>query len=189
MAAMPRSAPAPTPVTHASTVPAEQSSSGLPQFDIAQWPGQVVWILIVFVVMFLLFSRVFVPRVGGTISAREDRIAGDIGDARRMKAEADAEAAASAAETAQAHARAQRLALEARTRVQDEAAAEGALEQAKLAEQMARAETQITMARNEALKHVRQIAADAATAIVEKLTGHAPTAAQLSAARGRGGAR
>jgi F-type H+-transporting ATPase subunit b len=45
------------------------------------------------------------------------------------------------------------------------------------------------MARNEALKHVRQIAADTATAIVEKLTGQAPTAAQVSAARGRGGAR
>jgi F-type H+-transporting ATPase subunit b len=173
----------------AAAAAAEHGSGGLPQFDATQWPGQMVWMLIIFAVMFVLFARVFVPRVGGTISAREDRIAGDIGDARRMKAEADAEAAASAAETAQAHARAQRLALEARTRVQDEAAAEGALEQAKLVEQMARAETQITMARNEALKHVRQIAADTATAIVEKLTGHAPTAAQLSAARRPGGAR
>ena len=188
MAAMPRSAPPPVTATHASTVPAEQGSSGLPQFNIAQWPGQVVWILIVFAVMFFLFSRVFVPRVGGTIAAREDRIAGDIGDARRMKAEADAEAAAAAAETAQARARAQRLALDARARVQADAAAEEAREQAKLAEQMARAETQIMTARDRAMTNVRQIALQAAGAIVEKLTGTAPTVAELSAAQGRGGA-
>src|ERR1700684_11936 len=162
MPAIPRSAPAPTPVTHASTVPAEQSSSGLPQFDIAQWPGQVVWILIVFVVMFILFSRVFVPRVGGTISAREDRIAGDIGDARRMKAQADEEAAAGAAEAAQARARAQRLALDAKARAQAEAASADALEQAKLAEQLAKAEVQISAARDQAMSNVRQIALEAA---------------------------
>src|ERR1700733_9971603 len=122
----------PAPVTNASTAPADSGSGGLPQFDIAQWPGQMAWVLIVFVVMYLLFSRVFLPRVGGTIAAREDRIAGDVGDARRMKDEADAEARAAAAETAQARTRAQRLALDAKVRAQAEGAAEDAREQAKL---------------------------------------------------------
>ena len=96
---------------HAASVPVPTGSGGLPQFDLAQWPGEAVWMLVIFAVMLFLFSKVFVPRVGGTIAAREDRIAGDIGDARRLKAQADAEAAAAAAETAQARARAQKLAL------------------------------------------------------------------------------
>ena len=179
----------PTLATNATTAPADSSSSGLPQFDIAQWPGQVVWILIVFVVMFLLFSRVFVPRVGGTIAMREDRISGDIGDARRMKEEADAEAQAAAAETAQARARAQRLALEAKARAQAEGAAEDAKEQAKLAETLGRAELRIATARDEAMSHVREIALTTASAMVEKLTGHAPTVGQLNAARARGDAQ
>jgi F-type H+-transporting ATPase subunit b len=162
-------------------VPADAGSSGLPQFDIAQWPGQAVWMLIIFVVMFILFSRVFVPRVGGTISAREDRIAGDIGAARGMKAEADAQAAAAAAETAQARAWAQKLA-------QAEAARAEAVEQARLAEHLSHAEVQIMTTRDKAMSNVRQIALDAAGSIVEKLTGAAPTAAQLSAAQARGDA-
>ncbi len=173
---------------HATSVPVDSGAGGLPQFDIAQWPGQAVWMLIIFAAMLFLFTKVFVPRVGGTISAREDRIAGDIGDARRMKAQADAEAAAAAAETAQAHARAQKLALDAKARVQAEAAAETELEQAKLAEHLARAEVQILTARDQAMSNVRQIALDAAGSIVEKLTGTAPTAAQLSAAQARGDA-
>jgi F-type H+-transporting ATPase subunit b len=50
--------------THASTAPADSGAGGLPQFDLAQWPGQMVWMLIIFGVMFALFARVFVPSVG-----------------------------------------------------------------------------------------------------------------------------
>ena len=173
---------------HAASVPAPSTASGLPQFDLAQWPGEIVWMLVIFAVMLFLFSRVFVPRVGGTIAAREDRIAGDIGDARRLKLQADAEADAAAAETAQARARAQKLALDAKARVQAEAAAAEALEQAKLSEHLARAEVQIMAARDQAMSNVRQIALETAASIVEKLTGRAPTAAQLSAAQARGDA-
>jgi len=172
----------------AAAAAAEHGSGGLPQFDASQWPGQAIWMLVIFGVMFLLFARVFVPRVGGTISAREDRIAGDIGDARRLKAQADDEAAAAAAETAQARARAQKLALDAKARVQDEAAAADALEQAKLAEQLSKAEVQLMATRDQAMSNVRQIALEAASSIVEKLTGTAPTVAQLSAAQARGDA-
>ena len=76
----------------------DAGSGGLPQFDLAKWPGQMVWMLIIFGVMLFLFAKVFVPRVGGTISEREDRIAGDIGDARRLKAQADEQAAQAAEE-------------------------------------------------------------------------------------------
>ena len=139
--------------------------------------------LFIFVVMFLLFSRVFVPRIGDTIADREDRIAGDIGDARRLKEQADAEAKVAADEMAQARARAHRLALESKARALEAAAAEDAREQAKLAETLARAEVRIAGAREEAMAHVREIALQAATAMVERLTGAAPTVGELRAAQ------
>jgi F-type H+-transporting ATPase subunit b len=175
----------PTPATQASTAPADASASGLPQFDMAQWPGQAVWILIIFAVMFVLFARVIVPRIGGTIGAREDRIAGDIGDARRLKQRADGEAATAAAEMAEARSRAHRLALEAKARAQEAAVAADAREQARLAETLAHAEAGILTARDEAMAHVREIALQAASAMVERLTGAAPTVGQLRAAEAR----
>jgi F-type H+-transporting ATPase subunit b len=175
----------PTPTTQASTAPADSSASGLPQFDLAQWPGQAAWLLFIFVVMFVLFARVFVPRIGDTIGAREDRIAGDIGDARRLKEQADAEANTAAAEMAEARARGQRLAREAKARAQEAAAAEDAREQARLTEMLARADVRILSARDEAMAHVREIALQAASAMVERLTGAVPTVGQLRAAQSR----
>jgi F-type H+-transporting ATPase subunit b len=166
----------------AAAAAAEHGSGGLPQFDATQWPGQMVWMLIIFAVMFVLFARVFVPRVGGTISLREDRISGDIGEARRMRDEADAQAAQAAAETAQARAQAQKLALDARARAQADAAAREAVEQSRIDETIAKAETRIVAARDQAMTHVRDIATDTAGAIVAKLTGAVASQDEILAA-------
>ncbi len=142
----------------------------------------MVWMLVIFGVMFVLFAKVFVPRVGGTIEGREGQIAGDIAEARRLKDEAEAQAAAAAAETADARARAQRLAADAKAKAQAAAATRQAKEEAKLNEKLAAAEAQLTAARDEAMTHVQGIAGDAAQVIVEKLTGVAADAAEVKAA-------
>jgi len=168
--------------TAAAAAAAEHGSGGLPQFDPSWWPGQMVWMLIIFGVMFFLFAKVFVPKVGGAIDDREDRISGDIGQARRLKDEADAQAAAAAAETAQARAAAQKLALDAKAKAHAEAAQREALEEARLAETLAKAETQIVATRDQAMTHVRDIAADTAGAIIEKLTGAPATSGEIRSA-------
>ena len=54
---------APFEVPFVVIVPApEAASSGLPQFDFAWWPGQIVWFLVLFAIVFLLMRLVFVPR-------------------------------------------------------------------------------------------------------------------------------
>jgi F-type H+-transporting ATPase subunit b len=161
---------------------AEQGSGGLPQFDLAQWPGQIVWMLAIFLVMFILFAKVFVPKVGGTIASREDKVSGDIGDARRMKAEAEAQAAAAAEDMAQARARSQKLAADAKAKAAAEASARQAVEEAKLHERLAAAEADIAAARARAMTHVQSIATGAAGAIIEKLTGEAVNVAEVKAA-------
>ena len=95
----------PASETHEATgasPPNEGGAGGLPQFDLATWPGQAAWFLIFFVIVLVLMARVFVPRIGGTIAEREGKIEGDVAEARRLKDEADSQAAAAQAEMAQA---------------------------------------------------------------------------------------
>ncbi len=165
-----------------STAPADSGAGGLPQFDLAQWPGQMVWMLIVFAVLFTLFARVFVPKVGGAIAAREDRIAGDIGDARRLKDEAEATARAAAAEMDLTRAAAQKRVHEARAKARADAAAREAKEEAKIADLLHRSETVLAQTRDAAMSHVREIAQGAAADIVAKLTGAAATSDEVRAA-------
>src|SRR5665213_2948004 len=152
---------------------AASQGAGLPQFDVAQWPGQMVWVLITFAVLYVLFAKVFVPGVGGAIDAREDKIAGDIGEARRMRDAAVAQAGAAAGEMTAARARAQKLAADAQGEAKAVATARQADEDAKLAQTLAAAEARIAAARAAAMVHVRAIAIEAAQAMIVRLTGAA----------------
>jgi F-type H+-transporting ATPase subunit b len=166
----------------AANAAADHASGGLPQFDLAQWPGQIVWALVIFLVLYLLFTFVFVPRVAGTIEAREDKISGDFGDARRLRDEAQAQSDAAAAEMDEARARGHRVATEARNAAKASAAARQADEDAILATRLAEAEGRIAATRAEAMTHVRAIAAETAEAMVRHLTGQTPSPAELDAA-------
>ena len=175
---------APTPATQEGTAaPApDGGAGGLPQFDLAMWPGQMAWLLIFFVIVLVVMSRVIVPRIGGAIDDREGKIEGDVAEARRLKDEADAQAAQAKADMAQTRAQAMKVAQDARSKAQAELAARLAAEEAKLAEAGAAAEARIAAARAAAMGNVGSIATDAAKAIVDKLTGKAATAAELVSA-------
>ncbi len=173
---------------HESTEAAEHGSSGLTQFEFGYWPGQIFWLLIVFAVLYVILSKLFLPRVGGAIEARAAKIEGDLADARVARDEAERQSAEAAAELAQARARAQKTAADAKAAAKAEAETRNAAEEAKLNERLAAAEAGIQAGREKAMSNVRSLAAETAEAIVEKLSGQAPTRAEVDAAVARNAA-
>ncbi len=168
---------------HTATTEAPAGGSGgMPQFDFAVWPGQIAWALIIFVGLYVVLSRVLLPRVKVAMDTRAAKINGDMEEARRLRDEAQAQAAAAAREIAEARSRAQRTAVEAKARSAEEAKArQGALE-AELNAKIGEAETRIRASRDAAMENVRGIAADTVAAIAEKLTGVASSAEDVEAA-------
>ncbi len=162
------------------------AASGLPQFDLAQWPGQIVWALAIFAVLYLLLARVFLPRVGDTIAEREDTISGQIGDARRLRDEAAAEAEVARDEITAARNRARKLAQDAAAEANAAADKRRAEEDERLGATLAAADDRIALAKASAMAEVRGLAADTAGAIVGKLTGAAPSAREIEAALAAG---
>ena len=161
---------------------------GLPQFEFEYWGGQIVWLLIIFAVLYVLFARVFIPRLRGVVETREETIAGALAAARQVQQEADAQAEAAREEVASARSTSQRAVAEAKARAQAEATTRQAAEEAKLAQHLTQAEDRIRVSRDEALTNVRSIAADTAQSITEKLTGRAATGAEIEQALSRAGA-
>jgi F-type H+-transporting ATPase subunit b len=151
-----------------------------PPFQKDTFATQFVWLALVFVALYLLMSRVALPRIGSILEARSARIAGDLAEAARLKDSSDAAIAAYEKSLADARGRAQALANE--TRVKEAAAAEAARKalDVKLNEHIAEAERSIAQTKTAAMTNVRDIAAEAATAIVERLIGARPPAQQVA---------
>ena len=77
----------------------------MPQFDMSTAPSQVFWLIVVFGLLYLAFVKVVLPKMGGVIEARSNKIEGDPARAERLKSEA--EEAVAVYEKALAEARAQ----------------------------------------------------------------------------------
>jgi F-type H+-transporting ATPase subunit b len=160
----------------------EHASGGLPQFDPAWWPGQIVWVLIIFAVLYAVLSKLVLPRVGGAIENRATTIANDIADARALRDEAQAQAAEAEGQTKAARAAAMKTASDAKALATAEAAARDAEQEAELNAKLETAEAQIRAARDKAMKNVSTIAVETAQAITAKLTGKAATEAEVKSA-------
>ena len=80
--------------THSGTgVPAEAHGT-FPPFDPATFPSQLLWLAITFGLFYLFLKKVVMPRLGGIIDVRSDRITQDLDQAARLKGGADAAVAA-----------------------------------------------------------------------------------------------
>ncbi|MDP3370249.1 MAG: hypothetical protein Q8M32_10435 [Brevundimonas sp.] len=169
--------------THASTEAAHgEGGGGLPQFEFQHWFGQIVYLIFLFALLYWLMAKVFVPRLRGVIDQRAATIADAVQTARQVQAEAAGQAAAAKAEVEAARASSRATAAAAKARVTDAANARAAEEEAVVNARIAEAETAIGKTRDAAMTNVASIASDTAAAIVERLTGKAPTAAEAAAA-------
>jgi F-type H+-transporting ATPase subunit b len=157
-------------------------SHKFPPLQVETYASQLLWLALAFVALYLLMSRVALPRIGSIIADRKQHIEGDFAQAERLKKDADEALAAYEKSLAEARNRAQALASE--TRARESAAAEGARKalDAKLNATIADAERTIAGRRSAAMTNVRGIATDAAAAIVQRLTGSAPAGREVEAA-------
>ncbi|MFA4894545.1 hypothetical protein [Brevundimonas sp.] len=169
--------------THASTEAAHgEGGGGLPQFEFQHWFGQIVYLIILFALLYWLMARVFVPRLRGVIDQRAATISDAVSAARQVQAEAAGQAEAAKAEVEAARASSRSTAAAAKARVTEQANARAAEEEAVVNARIAEAETAIGKTRDAAMTNVASIAEAAAGAIVERLTGKAPSAAEAAAA-------
>ncbi len=157
---------------------------GMPQlnFKTPLTVSQVVWGSILFVLLYLLLSRWALPKVGSVVEDRRAKITGDLETAHSSKAEADEAVEEVLEATRRARTEAQASVAAATQQAKAEAAARAAVMNEKLDAQLAEAEGRIAAARASAMGALRQVASEAASTVVERLTGHAPDAAQVDRA-------
>lgn len=154
--------------------PSEAHGGNFPPFDVHTFPSQLIWLAISFGLLYLLMSRIALPRIANILEERHDRIADDIEEANKLKAESEAAAKAYEAALASARGKAHGIATETRDKLSAEADAGRKSLEAELAAKLATAEAQISATKTAAMANVRGIAVDAAGAIVNELIGSAP---------------
>ena len=153
-----------------------------PPFQKETFASQLVSLLIAFVALYLIVSRIALPRVGKTIDDRQAAIEGDLAKAQALKDESDRALKAYETELAAARSRAQAIGAETREKLNAAAEAERKTLEDRLSVKLADAEKTIAATREAAMSNVRGIAGEAAAAIVQRLTGVMPDGKSVESA-------
>jgi len=160
-----------TEATEAAGQMAEHGAeaSGMPQLDFSTFPNQIFWLLVTLVVIYLVLSRVVLPRVGSVLSERQGTITNDLAAAEELKQQAvEAEKAYNKA-LADARAESQKIAAEAKAEIQAELDIAISKADAEIAAKSAEAEAAIAEIRKGSVASVKKVAADTAKEIVASM--------------------
>jgi F-type H+-transporting ATPase subunit b len=145
-----------------------------PPFQKDTFASQLVSLAIAFVALYLIVSRIALPRVGSLLDERQKAIDSDLTEAQKLKDASDAALKAYESELASARSRAQAIGTETREKLNAASEAERKTLEERLTLKLTEAEKAIASTREAAMKNVRGIAAETATAIVQRLAGVSP---------------
>ncbi len=157
----------------------EEKAGGLPQLNPADFAPQLAWLAVTFVLLYLVLSRVTLPRIGEVLEERRDRVQRDLDAAGRFKADTDAALAAYEKALGDARQKASSMAKEVRDRLAADTEGERTRIEGELGAKLAEAEARISATKSKALQSVDEIAAETASAVIGKLLGEDVSPAEV----------
>lgn len=169
---------------HTGTAETGHGGGAFPPLDSKTFPSQIFWLVVFFALLYLLMSKVVLPRIAAILENRAGKISGDLARAKALKDETELAIAAYNKALADARARAQAIAAENRAKMEAEMEAERAAVEKSLSARIAEAEASIAAAREKAMAQVTEVASETATEIVRELTGAPVDADEVARAIG-----
>jgi F-type H+-transporting ATPase subunit b len=153
-----------------TTQPVE-GKGGFPPFKTETFPSQVFWLAITFAMLLVFLWRFVVPRIGGTLSERKQRIARELAQAEEDRREADHAWTTYQNTLIEARQRARTLIEENRTQVRATVERAEKTADTEADQALAEAEARLAQLRAQARDHIRHAAEEAAAGIVARLIG------------------
>ena len=171
--------------TETTGADAAASAPGMPQLDFSTWGNQIFWLIVTLIVIYMVLSRVALPRIAGILAERQGTITNDIAAAEDLKAKAQETEAAYDKALADARTEAHRIVAEAKAEIQSDLDSAIAKADAEIAAKAAESEKAIADIRAGAAQAVDQVAKETAQEIVSAMGGSADAAAVTAAVDAR----
>ncbi|MCC6304063.1 MAG: F0F1 ATP synthase subunit B' [Rhodobacteraceae bacterium] len=144
-----------------------ESAAGMPQLDFATFPNQVFWLVVTLVALYLILSRVALPRIAAVLAERRGSITNDIAAAEELGLRAREAETAYQKALADARAEAGRIVVKARAEIQKDLDAAVARADTEIAAKAVESQERIAAIRASAAASVGEVAREVAREIVQ----------------------
>ncbi|MEM8572371.1 MAG: F0F1 ATP synthase subunit B' [Pseudomonadota bacterium] len=165
----------------------ESAEAGMPQLNPEYFPNLIFWLIVSIVLLYMILSKVAIPRITSVLAERSDAISGDLETAQLYKRRAEEAEAAYTKALAEAREEAMKIAAESKAEVNKEVAVMIEKADAEIAAKAAESEARIAEIRENAARSVEEVAKATALEIVSAIApvGTADEASVESAVSGQ----
>jgi F-type H+-transporting ATPase subunit b len=149
----------------------KDSKGGLPQLNIATYPSQIFWLLVMFAVLYTAFSKAVLPSIASVVDGRDTLIRTNLSTAESLKNEAEAIREAYEKNLEIARTQAVQAIHDVELTSKKKAAEQVEAFRRKTASEIASAEGRVGAAMEKAMDDMTHVAAEVASLAAEKITG------------------
>ncbi len=167
-----------TEVGHSDT----HKSDVFPPFDSSTFGPQLISLVLVFGALYLLMSKIALPRVEMILETRRAKHEGDLAEAARLKGESEQGFSSFEKTMSDARVSSQKIAAETRDALAAELGADRKKFDAEIASKLSEADQRIAADRARAMTNVAAIATDTAEVIIDRILNQKPVRADVEQA-------
>ena len=147
------------------------AEAGMPQLNPKYWASQAFWLIIIFLSIYILISRIFIPKIKSNIDMRESKIRKDLEEAKTFREEAEKKLKAYKDLMASAKVDAKKILSESSQKLNEDMQTKKNKIQKEIEQETHNAEKEIQKFKSEALNKVNAISEEIVSTIVKDIFG------------------
>ena len=158
------------------------AEAGMPQLDPTYWASQAFWLILIFTVLYLTLSNLFIPKIKDSIDNRENKIKDDLDEAEKLKNLAEQKLKEYELSIENAKKDVQKIIFDSKNKLNLEIQNKKKKFEEEIEIEIGNAEKEIKNLKKESLKNILTISEEMASRVIEKISGESMNQSSIKAA-------
>ena len=158
------------------------AEAGMPQLDPTYWASQAFWLIIIFSLLYLTLSKMFIPKIKESIDDRENKIKDDLDEAQKLKLVAEEKLKEYELTIEDTKKEVQKIILESKNKLSTEIQNKKKIFEKEIEIEIKKTEQEIENLKKESLASITVISEEITSKIIEKVSGEPLNQSSIKAA-------
>ena len=158
------------------------AEAGMPQLDPTYWASQAFWLILIFTLLYLALSKMFIPKIKESIDDRENKIKDDLDEAQKLKTVAEEKLKEYEATIENAKKEVQKMLFESKNKLSIEIKKKKKEFEKEISIEVKNTEKEIEILKEESLASITVISEEVTSKVIELVSGEPLNQSSVKAA-------
>ena len=158
------------------------AEAGMPQLDPTYWASQAFWLILVFTILYILISKIHLPKIKNNLDDRENKIKGDLESANEFKEQSEAKLKEYDTILENAKKEVSKILLESKNILDKNIQSKKNLIEKEIEKETLKAQKEITELKKSSLSSIQKISENIASNLIENISGEKLNESSIKAA-------